>query len=290
MLAGLGWVGGVASAQAERIVRIENTVDERNVVEIAVTGDARRADDTEDADVAREGYIRSVLTDASAYDEFAFTGDIEAVEWSTAEPVVLVDGRPFDPDGGNGNNGDQRLRIENVEDSRNVVTVAVSGSARRVDDTEDADAVEDGVITSVLTDATAADVFGFTGEITCVDWSDHEPVMRVDGAAIDPGPLQADDCGGNGGPRNGQTLRIDNTVGEFNIVLLQVSGAIQPRRNIERSDRIDDGTVWAVLTDRTAYDVYAYTGDIECVSWSTAPPRLRHNGNTVDPGQFDQCL
>ncbi|WP_254279680.1 hypothetical protein [Haloarcula marina] len=192
-LTGLALFDTAAAQQRWRTLRIENTVDRRNVVEVVVTGDVRLGSGTEAEDSAEDGRIRSVLTDRSATDNFEFTGQIRRIRWSQAEPRVYVDGRRVDPTDYDGDANYREMRIYNTIDERNVVDVRVSGEVRKGDLAENEDVARDGRIRSILNDRSAVDSFEFTGSITDVRWSARRPEIVVDGRTIDLDRFDDDD-------------------------------------------------------------------------------------------------
>ncbi|MBX0295572.1 hypothetical protein [Haloarcula nitratireducens] len=194
-LSGVAFSETAGAQQRWRTLRIENTVDRRNVVEVWVTGDVRRGDGTEDEDRVGDGRVRSVLTDRSAADTFEFTGRIRRIRWSEAEPRVLVDGDRIDPEEyrADGDDDWQVMRVFNTVDRRNVVDVRVTGDVRKGDEAEREDIARRGFARSVLSDRSAVDSFEFTGRITDVSWSERRPEITVDGRTVDLDRFDDDD-------------------------------------------------------------------------------------------------
>lgn len=249
-----------SAQQRWRTLRIENTVNRRNVVDVWVTGDVRRGDETEDVDSADDGRIRSVLTDRSAADTFEFTGRIRRIRWSEAEPRAFVDGDRIDPEEYRDDDDDdwQVMRVFNTVDRRNVVDIRVTGDVRKGDEAEREDVARRGFARSVLSDRSAVDSFEFTGRITDVSWSERRPRIAVDGRTVDLDRFDDDDDDRDlpsylrvTGPRSGSvrvyvrvTGRIDALAGDEGdssprVADVRVGGQSYPRvREFRYSGRI----------------------------------------------------
>jgi hypothetical protein len=186
---GYGLASGIAAAQEdEREIRIENTRDRNNFVQVWVSGEVLDSSDTGSDDDIGEGYFESVLPDLDSWDEFTFTGDIECFRWSAAEPNVILDGEALDlefVETRECGREEKLLHVSNTTDERNEVTVTVSGDVRRFRGTEDEDDEDDDTVTAVLADESAWDEFAYTGEVEETEWTGERPVIVADQLRID---------------------------------------------------------------------------------------------------------